>query len=1320
MQQNTPVDHARMSLETPPAFFVAGGTLSRDAACYVVRKADEELLNGLRQGQFCYVLTSRQMGKSSLMVRAATQLRQEGVAVAVLDLTAIGQNLTPEQWYDGLLNRIGRQLNLEDELDDFWTDNERVGPLQRFLRALLEVILKQTPGRIVLFIDEIDAVRSLPFSTDEFFAGIRECYNGRGEEPDLRRLTFALFGVASPSDLIRDGRVTPFNIGQRIELRDFTPEEAAPLAQGLGERQGDKPTSRQGEGGEAQGIIIDDKASAIVNAHLIPDASNPKHPIPDTQHLLTRILYWTNGHPYLTQRLCQALAEQAASASRAGPGQSALSAQQVDALCEEMFLSPRARERDDNLLFVRERLLRSDVDIAGLLDLYAHIRAGQRIADEETSRFVDVLRLSGIVRAEHGRLRVRNRIYAHVFDRAWALANMPDAEMRRQRIAYRKGLLRALALSSVVLLLMTVLTAYAVKNANTAHAREMDAQKAEARASSASVEARKAAVSERAAKEQAQTAAIEAGKASVEAQRSADRERAAKNEAVFARNKQQVLAQKYAMALKDKEAYARGQEQAAGQARLQKRIAMRFGMAAKHNETQERLQKERVERLLYPDSISHAQKALSQLNVAEAQGFLERYAHPADPEHDLRGFEWRYLKRQSIGDSQRTLQGHQDSVYNIAVSPDGLMLASSGNDRAVQLRNLQTGERLPAPQVFHGSIPVLAFSPDKRTLAVTTTEKTLLWDVRTASIRETLTPEGKPLTMSALAFSPDGKWLAMGSYSGSIDLWDTATRQTTRHLLHHPNGDGYNNNYQIDALAFSPDGKWLASCLWDHNGLQNSTKLWDVATGREMATLGGTEAGHRHWSRVYSLAFSRDSAYLATGGQDHIARIWNTQKISTPTISQELASHANEVTGVAYSLDGKWLATGSSDGGIKLWDVGDKATRGKPREVTTLRGHTKAVTSVAFTPDSRSLVSGSLDKTLKVWELAPALPHILAAHQSPIDTLVYSRDGKWLATGCTYQGDVIRIWNAKTLQLQATTEAHPGGACAAFAPDGKTIVVAGYDQTLTLCDVTTGKPVAEFKGFMERFNAVVFSPDGKTVATGGQNGTFASKGSSHAWNGFHPRLWDVATRSEISEFARHQGHYGWVLCLAFSPDSKTLVSGGGGGELRWWDVAARKELGSPPRQNNGVTVTADFAHQKDLFALAFSPDGKWLATGSEDNTARLWNVRARKPAYTLLGHGDIVYAAVFSPDGKTLATGSRDGLVKLWSLATLRDNQVLETLTLASHQEGIRSLQFSPDSNTLTAGYLGGNVRFWQADALAPTQTAPDKRRQSASRQAQR
>jgi hypothetical protein len=211
------------------SFFVAGGTLGRDASSYVARRADEELLRGLERGAFCYVLTSRQMGKSSLMVRTAARLREDGWSVVVLDLTAIGQNLSAEQWYDGLLERVGSQLDLEDELEGFWERHGHLGPMRRWVCALEEVVLARVPDRVAIFVDEIDAVRSLPFSTDEFFAGIRELYNRRTEAPELERLTFCLLGVASPSDLIRDTRTTPFNIGRRIELGDFTRDQVEDL-----------------------------------------------------------------------------------------------------------------------------------------------------------------------------------------------------------------------------------------------------------------------------------------------------------------------------------------------------------------------------------------------------------------------------------------------------------------------------------------------------------------------------------------------------------------------------------------------------------------------------------------------------------------------------------------------------------------------------------------------------------------------------------------------------------------------------------------------------------------------------------------------------------------------------------------------------------------------------------------------------------------------------------------------------------------------------------------------------------------------------------
>src|SRR6516225_3159658 len=149
------------------SFFVIGGTLRRDAPCYIRRSADDALYHALIEGEICYVLTARQMGKSSLMVRTASRLRENGVHVAVLDLTALGQNLTVDQWYNGLIERIGEQFRCEDEVGDCWARFPNLGPMRRFMRILSDTILPSRAGKVVVFIDEIDAVRSLPFSTDE-------------------------------------------------------------------------------------------------------------------------------------------------------------------------------------------------------------------------------------------------------------------------------------------------------------------------------------------------------------------------------------------------------------------------------------------------------------------------------------------------------------------------------------------------------------------------------------------------------------------------------------------------------------------------------------------------------------------------------------------------------------------------------------------------------------------------------------------------------------------------------------------------------------------------------------------------------------------------------------------------------------------------------------------------------------------------------------------------------------------------------------------------------------------------------------------------
>ena len=353
--------------EDQPERFHIGGTLHQEAPSYLERQADRDLLESLLRGEFCYVLTSRQMGKSSLMVRTAKRLKDKKCIVITLDLTALGQNVDTEQWYGGLLAKIGWELDMEDQLDEFWARHERLSHVQRLFLAIREVILDKIQERVCIFIDELDMVRSLSFATDEFFAAIRETYNNRSEDPKLKRLSFCLLGVATPSELIEDDRMTPFNIGRRIELEDFSRVELTPLMYGLGRSH--------------------DTAS----------------------ELMDRIYYWTNGHPYLTQRLCKSVLEDESVQTAGG----------VDELCAQRFLSSESREQDDNLLFVREMLVRGHKDLVQLLYIYEKILQSEKVEVSESSSQISALRLSGVTRVVDGALVVRNRIYEQVFDGTW-------------------------------------------------------------------------------------------------------------------------------------------------------------------------------------------------------------------------------------------------------------------------------------------------------------------------------------------------------------------------------------------------------------------------------------------------------------------------------------------------------------------------------------------------------------------------------------------------------------------------------------------------------------------------------------------------------------------------------------------------------------------------------------------------------------------------------------------------------------------------------------------------------------------------------------
>ncbi len=219
-----------------------GGTLTKNAPSYVERRSDFELYEALKQGEFCYILNSRQMGKSSLLVRTKERLQQEGFKCTVIDLTVVGgENITPLQWYKGIIADLWSGLNLSKKLNfkAWWREQEDISLLQILSLFLEELLLVHFPNeRLFIFLDEIDSILSLNFSVDDFFALIRFCYNQRAINPAYKRITFAIFGVGTPSDLIQDQNRTPFNIGRAIQLAGFDLPEAAPLAQGLKIKEG--------------------------------------------------------------------------------------------------------------------------------------------------------------------------------------------------------------------------------------------------------------------------------------------------------------------------------------------------------------------------------------------------------------------------------------------------------------------------------------------------------------------------------------------------------------------------------------------------------------------------------------------------------------------------------------------------------------------------------------------------------------------------------------------------------------------------------------------------------------------------------------------------------------------------------------------------------------------------------------------------------------------------------------------------------------------------------------------------------------------------
>jgi WD40 repeat protein len=610
--------------------------------------------------------------------------------------------------------------------------------------------------------------------------------------------------------------------------------------------------------------------------------------------------------------------------------------------------------------------------------------------------------------------------------------------------------------------------------------------------------------------------------------------------------------------------------------------------------------------------------------------------------------------------------GHSAGVQAVAFSPDGTVLASGSKDHTVKLWALATGRLIRTLSGHTEGVTSVAFSPDGKILA------TGSWDIKGGLAAQP--PSYDPYT--------PGKSFAPMPTTGQVRLWDAVSGRQLRSIAGITTG--------VQSVRFSPDGKMLATA-----GLQSGTELWDVATGRELKKLspelssvaafspdgkklasagtgiaihdvatGETRRYFDDFSTDEAVAFSPDGKLLASGSEEKLIKLWDA---ASGRALRTISGHTGSVTSVAFSPNGKVLASSSQDFTVKLWD----AASGKL--LRTLSGSQDFVNAVAFSPDGKTIASGSEDGIITIWGAANGEKiRTLVGHSSEIRTVSISSDGKLLAAGS--DNAAIAVWDMASGHAQQALSGHTAGVSSlAYAPGGDLLASGSADRSIKIWDTHTGRLVHSLQDPGWIFS-VAISSDGKTLVSGGGDKTV--------------KLWDMADGHQLRIFR----DTGLVLSVAISPDGKTIASGSGEynfdnadvttgnampGRLRLWSVA------SGDQQLLG-------GHSAWVNAVAFSPNGRVLASGGDDDLVILWDVGSRNLLHRLLGHTDEVQCLAFSPDGEMLASGSRDGTIRLWDVSTGRLIR-----TFAANAGHIGSVAFAQNGKVLISGNGNGSITLW-------------------------
>jgi eukaryotic-like serine/threonine-protein kinase len=668
---------------------------------------------------------------------------------------------------------------------------------------------------------------------------------------------------------------------------------------------------------------------------------------------------------------------------------------------------------------------------------------------------------------------------------------------------------------------------------------------------------------------------------------------------------------------------------------------------------------------LYINRVNRSHGEWRENNIALAETLLKE-CPPA-----LRGWEWSYCWR--LCHLERlTLRGHGQPIHSLAFGPDGrwLITAAKDPDRDSagpgqwSLWDAATGREIQT-RPTRGTWMV-AVDPSGTTVALGSRASALVPGTVTLWKTKTQDPprlEEEPAhilrtrlgTPRALAFSPDGRRIATVSCDpGScLEIWDVGSGRQVLAV------DAACS--RVFAVAFRPDGKQLATACDDR-----SVKLWDAATGAAVGRLAG------HTSNVYDVTYSPDGRLLVSCGQDETVRVWDA---GSGRPIHLLRGHDSFVRAVAVDADATRIASASEDNAVQLWD----AVTGQ--EIGKLRGHARFVTDVAFSPDGRSIASTSEDGTVKIWDAKSAIPTRVLTHPGWIATVAYFPDALTIATVCR-QG-VIQLWDSESArQVRVLPGNSHDTSSLSISPDGRRIATASPSGTVYLWDAATARMIRALIGHEGRSNSVAFHPDGRQLATAGRDGT--------------ARIWDTET-GELVRVFRVPG--GIAISTACSPDGTRIAAAFSDETVRVWDLGDGHEV----LRLNCETFEGLATLAANI--LAFSPDGRQLAAcrNIADRTAGevlVFDAATGRLLLTLRGHTSNVTSVAFSPDGRRIATSSFDRTAKLWETGTGQ-----EVFTLRGHTSGVLSVAFSPDGQALVTGSIDCTTRIWDS-RLNPERTS--------------